>query len=82
MEQNVTERMARLILAERPMMLPGAVAVAVAILLVGSAAFGAWWTAAAVAAGDPAQVILRFGVSIILGLYYLVLFRVVRGRAQ
>ena len=41
-------------------------------------AFGAWWTVDAVAAGRPGAVVLRFSLSAALGLYYLVLARIVR----
>jgi hypothetical protein len=40
--------------------------------------FGAWWTVQAVAEGRPAMVVLRFTLSAALGLYYLVLARIVR----
>jgi len=41
-------------------------------------AFGAWWTVQAVAAGQPWAVVFRFVLSSALGLYYLILARVVR----
>lgn len=41
-------------------------------------AFGAWWTVDAVADGRPWAVVFRFTLSAALGLYYLVLARVVR----
>jgi len=41
-------------------------------------AFGAWWTVQAVAAGQPGAVVFRFLLSAGLGLYYLVLARIVR----
>lgn len=41
-------------------------------------AFGAWWTVEAVADGRPWAVGFRFALSAGLGLYYLVLARIVR----
>ncbi len=46
--------------------------------VLGACAFGAWWTVQAVAEGRPWAMVLRFSLSIGLGLYYLVLARVVR----
>jgi len=41
-------------------------------------AFGAWWTVQAVADGRPWAMVVRFALSAGLGLYYLVLARIVR----
>lgn len=41
-------------------------------------AFGAWWTVDAVADGRPWAVVFRFSLSAALGLYYLILARIVR----
>ena len=41
-------------------------------------AFGAWWTVEAVAAGRPWAVLFRFALSAALGLYYLIIARIVR----
>ncbi len=46
--------------------------------MLAACAFGAWWTVDAVAAGRPWAVVLRFSLSAALGLYYLVLARIVR----
>lgn len=43
-----------------------------------AACFGAWWTVEAVIDGRPELVVLRFVLSAVLGLYYLVLARIVR----
>ena len=40
--------------------------------------FGAWWTVQAVAAGQPWSMVFRFAVSVGLGVYYLILARIVR----
>lgn len=41
-------------------------------------AFGAWWTVDAVADGRPWAVLFRFTLSAGLGLYYMILARIVR----
>jgi len=46
--------------------------------VLGACAFGAWWTVEAVADGRPWAVVLRFSLSAALGLYYLILARIVR----
>lgn len=46
--------------------------------VLGATCFGAWWTVQAVIEGRPLQVVLRFALSALLGLYYLVLARIVR----
>lgn len=48
--------------------------------LLAAIAIGAWWTGAAVAAGQPDQTVIRFLLSLVGGWYYLVLYRVARGR--
>jgi len=48
--------------------------------LLAAVALGSWWTAQAVVDGSPGSVLLRFGLSLAGGLYYLVLHRVARGR--
>lgn len=48
--------------------------------LLAAVVIGAWWTGAAIAAGDTAATVLRFALSLAAGWYYLVLYRVVRGR--
>ena len=45
-----------------------------------TALLGAWLTATAVVAGDPAATFVRFAGSILLGWYYLLLFHLSRGR--
>ena len=37
-------------------------------------ALGAWWTAQAIMDGDPAGTLLRFALSAVAGVYYVVLF--------
>lgn len=51
-----------------------------AIGLLAAVALGAWWTGSAVAAGSPGATVLRFALSLAGGWYYLVLYRVARGR--
>ena len=46
--------------------------------VLGACAFGAWWTVEAVVSGRPWAVAIRFALSAVLGLYYLVLARIVR----
>ena len=46
--------------------------------VLGACAFGAWWTVDAVADGRPWAMVFRFLLSVGLGLYYLVLARIVR----
>ena len=46
--------------------------------VLGATAFGAWWTVHAVVAGDPLAVVVRFALACGLGLYYLILARIVR----
>ncbi len=58
----------------------GAMSLLTAGGLLAAIAIGAWWTGLAVAAGEPGQTVLRFVVSLIGGWYYLVLYRVARGR--
>lgn len=41
-------------------------------------AFGAWWTVQAVVDGQPWAMVFRFALSAGLGLYYLILARIVR----
>jgi len=48
--------------------------------LLAAIVIGAWWTGLAVAAGEPGQTVVRFLVSLIGGWYYLMLYRVARGR--
>lgn len=48
--------------------------------LLAAVALGSWWTAQAVAEGSPRTVVVRFGLSLAGGFYYLVLHRVARGR--
>jgi len=53
--------------------LPTGQQVLLSALLVGAVAFGTWWTAAAVIDGNSAALVFRFGLSVMLGLYYLAL---------
>lgn len=46
--------------------------------VLGALCFGAWWTVQAVVAGQPVLVVVRFLLSAALGLYYLILARIVR----
>jgi len=46
--------------------------------VLGACAFGAWWTVQAVVDGRTWAVVVRFALSAGLGLYYLVLARIVR----
>jgi hypothetical protein len=46
--------------------------------VLGACAFGAWWTVEAVAAGRPWAVVFRFVLSAVLGVYYLIIARIVR----
>ena len=48
--------------------------------LLAAVALGSWWTALAVVGGSPRTVLIRFAVSMLGGCYYLVLYRVARGR--
>ncbi len=63
---------------------PGDRSIAPALLaaagLLAAVGLGAWWTGVAVANGQPAAVMLRFALSLAGGWYYLVLYRIARGR--
>lgn len=48
--------------------------------LLAAVALGSWWTALAVVEGSPGSVLVRFVLSMAGGWYYLVLYRVARGR--
>lgn len=48
--------------------------------LLAAIALGSWWTGSAVAAGDPGATVLRFLLSLAGAWYYVVLYRVARGR--
>ena len=50
------------------------------MLVLAATAFGAWWTVEAVADGRPWAMLFRFTLSIVLGVYYLMLARIVRVR--
>jgi hypothetical protein len=39
---------------------------------------GAWWTAQAVAAGQPWTMVVRFALSVVVGVYYLALLTLSR----
>lgn len=60
-------------------MVPATVLAALGLLA--AVAIGSWWTGLAVADGRPAAVVVRFGLSLAAGWYYLALYRVTRGRA-
>lgn len=60
---------------ENPMSFESVIAIAGLLLAV---AIGAWWTGAAVAEGQINQTMLRFGLSVAGGCYYLVLYRIAR----
>lgn len=49
--------------------------------LLAAIAIGSWWTGSAVAAGEPGATVFRFLLSLTGAWYYLVLYRVARGRA-
>jgi hypothetical protein len=51
-----------------------------ALGLLAAVSLGSWWTALAVVAGEPATVLLRFALSLGGGWYYLILYRLARGR--
>lgn len=42
---------------------------------------GAWWTASAALAGDGAAMVLRFGLSVLFGVYYWLIGAFVRGQS-
>lgn len=43
-------------------------------------AAGAWWTAQAVVAGDVGSMLVRLVVSVMVGVYYLLMVRLTQGR--
>ncbi len=59
----------------------GGAALLTAAGLLAAIAIGAWWTGTAVAAGRTDATILRFVLSLLAAWYYLVLYRVARGRS-
>lgn len=74
---EVTARMQRVI-ARSQAQRPGVGFFLAQMGVLAATAFGAWWTVDAVADGRPWAVVFRFTLSAALGLYYLVLARVVR----
>lgn len=48
--------------------------------LVAVMGLGGWWTAMAALAGSTQDVVIRFGVSVATGFYYLVVYRIARYR--
>lgn len=55
-------------------------AVLAALGLLAAVGLGSWWTGLAVAGGQPGAVVVRFGLSLAGGWYYLALYRIARGR--
>lgn len=74
---DVTARMQRVI-ARSNTQRPGIGFFLAQMGVLAATAFGAWWTVDAVADGRPWAVIFRFTLSAGLGLYYLILARIVR----
>ncbi len=57
---------------------PWAIISATAVVVV--AGLGAWWTAVAAYDGDVGSMLVRFGLSVVGGTYYVVLHRLATGR--
>ena len=67
---ELTDRMMRVIRTNQRSQTPSGRSILLGSALIGAVAFGAWWTTSAVLAGDAGALVIRFGISVLLGLYY------------